>query len=122
MAKRPTPKPAIWMGSSRKDLGEFPAAVKDRMGYALFVAQQGAKHVSAKVLKGFHGAGVVEIVSSHRGGTFRTIYTVRLAGAVYVRHAFQKKSRTGRETTRSDLDVIDMRLRDAEQIAGGERA
>ena len=49
MEDRPTPKPVIWMGSSRKDFGEFPAAVKDRMGYALFVAQQGAKHRAAKV-------------------------------------------------------------------------
>ena len=122
MEERLTPKPVIWMGSSRKDFGEFPAAVKDRMGYALFVAQQGAKHHTAKPLKGYRGAGVMEIVSGHMGDTFRAIYTVQLAGIVYVLHAFQKKSKTGRGTPKADLDLVDMRLRDAEQIAGGERA
>jgi phage-related protein len=110
-------KPVIWMGSSRKDFGEFPDPVKDRMGYALYVAQQGGKHADAKPLKGFGGAGVIEIVRDNRGDTFRTIYTVRLAGAVYVLHAFQKKSKTGRETPKAETDLIERRLRDAEQIA-----
>jgi phage-related protein len=110
-------KPVIWVGSSRRDFGAFPDPVKDRMGYALFVAQQGGKHADAKPLKGYAGAGVVEIVRDHRGDTFRTIYTVRLAGVVYVLHAFQKKSKTGRETPKAEIDLIDRRLRDAERIA-----
>ena len=117
MIDTPPLKPVIWVGSSRKDFGTFPDPVKDRMGYALYVAQQGGKHADAKPLKGYAGAGVVEIVRDHRGDTFRTIYTVRLAGVVYVLHAFQKKSKTGRETPKAETDLIDSRLRDAERIA-----
>ncbi len=87
------------------------------MGYALFVAQQGGKHRDSKPLNGFGGAGVVEVVKDHRGDTFRAVYTVRFAGAVYVLHAFQKKSKTGRETTQRDMELIQQRLREAESIA-----
>jgi len=73
MIEKPPLKPVIWVGSSRKDFGAFPDPVKDRMGYALYVAQQGGKHADAKPLKGYAGAGVVEIVRDHRGDTFRTI-------------------------------------------------
>jgi len=117
MIEKPPLKPVIWVGSSRKDFGAFPDPVKDRMGYALYVAQQGGKHADAKPLKGYAGAGVVEIVRDHRGDTFRTIYTVRLAGVLYVLHAFQKKSKTGRETPKPEVDLIDSRLREAERIA-----
>jgi len=117
MTEKPLLKPVIWIGSSRKDFGAFPDSVKDHMGYALFVAQQGGKHADAKPLKGYSGAGVVEIVRDHRGDTFRTIYTVRMAGVVYVLHAFQKKSKTGRETPKAEIDLIDRRLREAVRIA-----
>src|SRR5271166_1585947 len=117
MTEKPSVKPVIWIGSSRKDFGEFPDPVKDRMGYALYVAQQGGKHADAKPLKGYGGAGVVEIVRDHRGDTFRTVYTVRLADVVYVLHAFQKKSKTGRETPKADIALIDRRLREAARIA-----
>ena len=118
MPKEPPPfKPVIRVGSSRKDFGEFPDPVKDRMGYALYVAQRGGKHADAKPLKGYSGAGVVEIVRDHEGDTFRPVYTVRLAGAVYVLHAFQKKSKTRRETPKTEMDLIHSRLRDAERIA-----
>jgi phage-related protein len=117
MRAEPTLKPVVWMGSSRKDLGAFPDPVKDRVGYALFVAQQGGKHADAKPLRGFGGAGVVEVVSDHRGDTFRAVYTIRLADVIYVLHAFQKKSKSGRETPRPDLELIAVRLRDAERLA-----
>jgi len=113
----PPLKPLIWVGSSGKDFREFPDPVKDDMGYALFVAQKGGKHEKAKPLKGFGGAGVVEIVADHRGDTFRTVYTVKLAGRIYVLHAFQKKSKTGRETPKNEIDLIKRRLALAEQIA-----
>src|SRR5271155_6076429 len=87
------------------------------MGYALYVAQCGGKHRNAKPLHGFAGAGVVEIVKDFRGDTFRAVYTLRIAGAVFVLHAFQKKSKVGIETPQRDLDLIRQRLRDAEQIA-----
>jgi phage-related protein len=90
------------------------------VGYALYAAQQGGKHRDAKPLKGFGGAGVLEIVSDFDGDTFRAVYTVRLAGSVYVLHAFQKKSRSGRVTSRADMALIASRLREAERIAKGE--
>jgi phage-related protein len=110
-------KPVIWVGSSRKDFREFPDPVQDHMGYALFVAQRGARHRDTKALSGFGGAGVVEIIKSHSGDTFRAVYTLRHVGAVYVLHAFQKKSKSGRVTPRRDMELIRQRLREAEQIA-----
>jgi|SRR5664279_3000732 len=117
MVDEPPLKPVIWSGSSRKDLRAFPEPVQDHMGYALYVAQRGGKHRDAKVLSGFGGAGVVEVVKDYRGDTFRAVYTLRYAGTVYVLHAFQKKSKTGRETPRRDMELITQRLREAEQIA-----
>ena len=71
-------KPVIWLGDSLRELKTFPAAVQDEMGYAIYLAQRGDKHMSAKPLKGL-GSGVLEVVSDHRGDTFRSVYTVRLA-------------------------------------------
>ena len=110
-------KPVVWVGSSRRDLREFPDIVQDHMGYALYVAQQGGKHRDAKTLTGIGGAGVVEIIKDYRGDTFRAVYTLRYEGAVYVLHAFQKKSKSGRATPRRDMELIKQRLREAEQIA-----
>jgi phage-related protein len=113
-------KPVHWVGSSRRDFRALPDFVKSRMGYALYVAQQGGKHRDAKPLRGFGGAGVVEIVTDFDGNTFRAVYTVRLAGAVYVLHVFQKKSRKGRATPKIEMNLIEQRLREAERIAQGE--
>ena len=109
--------PVIWVGSSRKDLRAFPGPVQDHIGYALYVAQRGGKHRDTKTLSGFGGAGVVEVVKDFRGDTFRAVYTLRYAGAVYVLHAFQKKSKTGRQTPRREIELIKQRLREAEQMA-----
>ena len=97
MTEEPSLKPVVWVGSSRRDLRAFPDPVQDHMGYAIYVAQRGGKHRDAKVLSGFSGAGVLEVVKDFRGDTFRAVYTLRYAGTVYVLHAFQKKSKTGRE-------------------------
>jgi phage-related protein len=115
--QQPPLKPVIWVGSSRKDLRGFPDSVQDHMGYALYVAQRGGKHRAAKTLGGFVGAGVVEAIADHRGDTFRTVYTVRYSDAVYVLHAFHKKSKRGGETPRHDIQLIDQRLREAERIS-----
>jgi phage-related protein len=112
-------KPVVWVGSSRKDLRAFPDEVQRHVGYALYVAQRGGKHRDTKVLSGFGGAGVVEVVTDFRGDTFRAVYTVQFAANVYVLHAFQKKSKSGRETPQRDAEVIKKRLREAEQIAKG---
>jgi phage-related protein len=117
MTTEPSLKPVIWLGSSLEDLREFPEPVQDHMGYVLYVAQRGGKHRDAKTLGGFGGAGVVEVVKDYRGDTFRAVYTVRFADSLYVLHAFQKKSKSGRETPRLDVELIKRRLRDAERIA-----
>jgi phage-related protein len=113
----PSLKPVIWIGSSRKDLREFPDPIQDHMGYALYLAQRGGKHRDTKTLSGFGGAGVVEVVKDYRSDTFLAVYALRYARAVYVLHAFQKKSKTGRETPRRDIELIKQRLREAERIA-----
>jgi phage-related protein len=115
--QQPPLKPVIWVGSSRKDLRGFSDSIQDHMGYALYVAQRGGKHRAAKTLGGFAGAGVVEAIADYRGDTFRTVYTVRYPDAVYVLHAFQKKSKRGGETPRHDIQLSDQRLREAERIS-----
>jgi phage-related protein len=107
-------KPVDWIGSSYKDFRAFPDEVQDHMGYALHLAQAGDKHQDAKPLKGFGGAGVLEIVSDHVGDTYRAVYTLKFAAAIYVLHAFQKKSKTGSKTPATDMELIAHRLRAAE--------
>jgi len=116
---KPPPKPLVWMGSTRKDLLAFPDEVKSEMGYGLYQAQLGKRHRNAKPLSGFGGADVVEMIADRRGDTFRTVYTVRFASAVYVLHAFQKKSRKGIATPQPDIKLIERRLRDAQAIEKG---
>ncbi len=108
-------KPVVWMGSSKADLRTFPEEVKDSIGFALYVAQLGGKHTDAKPLRGFGGAGVLEIIEDHHGDTFRAVYTIRLAGRVYVLHAFQKKSKAGIQTPKAAIDLIKSRLKRAEE-------
>ena len=102
----------FWVGSAKNDLLAFPEPVKDEIGLSLSVAQFGGKHPKAKPWKGA-GPGVLEIVEDHRGDTFRAVYTVKFEHAVYVLHAFQKKSPKGRKTAQADVDLIFQRLRAA---------
>lgn len=116
MAKdEPQPKPVRWIGSSREDLRMFPDDVRLRVGGALWEAQLGRKAGWAKPLRGFGGAGVLEVVDDFDGDTFRAVYTVRFAGAVYVLHAFQKKSKSGVATPRREIGLIEQRLRRAKE-------
>lgn len=108
-------KNIIWVGSSRTDLKAFPAEVKDVMGYALYQAQIGLKAPSAKPMRDFGGAGVLEIVDDHRTDTYRAVYTLKFSKFVYVLHAFQKKSKKGVATPKPDIDLIRRRLRAAEE-------
>jgi phage-related protein len=108
-------KNIVWIGSSRKDLKAFPDEIKDVMSYALYQAQLGLKARSAKPLRGFGGAGVIEIVEDHQTGTYRSVYAVKFPEVVYVLHAFQKKSKKGITTPKSDIDLIKERLRTAEE-------
>ena len=111
----PTPeKPLEWIGSSYKDLMALPDDVRRHFGFALSLAQAGDKHDDAKVLKGFGGAGVLEVVEDDAGGTYRAVYTVKFAEAVFVLHCFQKKSKRGIATPKEDMDIVHARLKIAE--------
>ena len=114
-SQQSAPKPVRWVASSKEDLSAFPNDVKTRVGGALWDAQIGLKSPAAKPLKGFGDAGVLEVVVDFDGNTFRTVYTVRFAKAVYVLHAFQKKSRRAIATPKSELDLIGARLARAKE-------
>jgi phage-related protein len=111
----PLLKPVEWISSSRDDLRKFPEDVQQMMGFALYRSQLGKKHPDAKPLKGFKGAGVLEIVEDFDGDTYRAIYTVKFEGIVYVLHAFQKKSKHGISTPKQDIDLIETRLKRAKE-------
>jgi len=107
-------RPVEWVGSSRADLKKFPAAVQDQVGFALYQAQTGLKHRDAKPLKGL-GANILEVVSRQEGNAYRTVYTVRFKEAVYVLHAFQKKSKRDIATPKQELDLVKQRLKAAQR-------
>jgi phage-related protein len=111
--KEPAFKPCLWVGSSQKDIQDFPAQVKKDIGTALMYAQAGQKAGSAKPLSGL-GAGVLEIVDDYDGDTYRCVYLLRLKGVVYVLHAFQKKSKTGIKTPPKDVEMVRSRIKLAE--------
>ena len=106
----------MWIGSSKRDLMALPVPVRKFFGHALNFAQRGDKHDAAKVLKGFGGGGVLEIVEDGRGGTYRSVYTIKFKEAVFVLHVFQKKSKHDIATPKMDTDIVRERLRVAEQL------
>ena len=110
-----TDKKLIWIGDSREKIRKFPEAVKDDLGFALHEVQRGNKPFCAKPLKGFKGAGVLEIVENYQRNTYRAVYTVRFAEIVYVLHCFQKKSKKNIKTPRQDIELIKKRLNAAEK-------
>ena len=109
-------KPLRFVGSSYQELCAFPRDVYRNIGRALMVAQLGQKAANAKPLKGFVGSGVLEVIEDHRGDTYRAIYTVRFASAIYVLHCFQKKSPRGGKVPRLNRELMEKRLRDAARI------
>lgn len=104
-------KPLEWIGGSRKDLKAMPSEVQADIGFALYQAQLGEKHEDTKPLKGFRGAGVLEVVDNFDGNTYRAVYTVRFEFAVYVLHIFQKKSKSGITTPSQDIELVEKRLK-----------
>ena len=114
MSEHRPDKPLFWIGSSLDDLKACPDEVQDSIGYSLHWAQRGGKSPDAKPLQGFGGANVLEIVESHDGETYRAVYTIRFASAVYVLHVFQKKSRKGISTPKQEIDLVQARLKRAE--------
>ena len=108
-------KAVHWIGSTREDLRDFPTEVRRDSGFALRTAQNDAKHPSAKPLQDFGGASVLEIVEHHDGDTYRAVYTVRFAEAIYVLHAFKKESKRGIKTPKKGLNLIEVRLKKAQE-------
>jgi phage-related protein len=108
-------RPVRWVGSSHKDVQSFPQPVRLEVGYALYAAQKGETDPAAKPLKGFGGRSVLEVVARNSGDTWRAVYTVRFGDAVYVLHAFQKKSNSGIATPKKEIDLIKRRLAEAER-------
>lgn len=110
-------KPLFWIGSSKKDLMALPVKVRKFFGHALDFAQRGDQHDAVKVLRGFGGAGMLEVVEDDAGGTYRAVYTVKFEEAVFVLHCFQKKSKRGIATPKADMDILRARLKLAEAMA-----
>ena len=109
-------KPCRFVGSSRKDISAMPNEVKSSIGAAIFQAQIGDEAPHVKALKGFGGRGVLEVIEDYDGDTYRAVYTVKFTTAVYVLHAFQKKSKSGIATPKHEMDLIAARLKDAEAL------
>lgn len=103
-------KDLFWVGSNKKDLSKFPGSVQETVIFALGLATEGITHHDEKVLKGFGDSGVRELRLNDRAGTFRVVYVVKFTNAIYVLHAFQKKSKKGIETTKQDIELIHQRL------------
>ena len=110
-----SPKPVIWLGDTLATLRACPQEIQDEIGYALYLAQIGAKYVGAKPLKGL-GPGVVEVIADHRSDTYRAVYTVRFSERVYVLHLFQKKSKKGITTPQSEIELVRQRLKRAAEL------
>lgn len=109
-------KSLIWIGSSKKDLLEFPEEVKQGMGYGLYLAQMGERAIQSKILKGFGGAKVIEIIDRDVTGTYRVVYTIKVSNFIFVLHAFQKKSKQGIKTPKQEIDLIKKRLVEVNKI------
>jgi phage-related protein len=107
-------KPLHFIGSSLKDLRDFPEDVRQEAGYSLYLSQIGGKAINTVPMVGFGGAKVLEVVIDDDGDTYRAIYTVKFVHAIYVLHAFQKKSKKGNETPKPDMKLIRERLKVAE--------
>jgi phage-related protein len=111
-----TPRLVVWIGSSRRDMQAMPRDVRRSFGVALYAVQIGLMPPIAKVLKGFGGAGVLELIEDDAGGTYRAVYAVNYSSAVYVLHVFQKKSKRGKQTSQRDIHLIRERLKRAGEI------
>lgn len=99
-------RPLIWVGSSRKDRRAFPDPVRKTIGFALVRAHEGVKHPSVRPMQGFGGAGVLDAIEDYAGDTYRAVYTVDFPTAVYVLHAFKKKSTRGSATPDRPMQLI----------------
>lgn len=108
-------KSLVFLGSSRKDLKDFPKPVRDDIGFDLYQVQQGKTLVSAKPFKGLHG--VMEIIERYDKDTYRAMYVAKFGDTVYVLHCFKKKSKQGIKTPKLDININSQRYKDARKLA-----
>jgi len=106
----------VWLVDSLDKLTSFPPQVRQKLGFALYQAQIGEKHESAKILHGF-AETVWQVSADDASGTYRAAYLARFLDAVYVLHAFQKKAKSGIATPRRELELIRQRLQLARKRA-----
>jgi phage-related protein len=109
------PKPIVWIGSSKQDISALPDPVKGSFGHRLLDVQQGRTPHDTKPMRQF-GGGVYELRERYDGHAYRLMYVVALRRAVYVLHAFTKKSKAGIGLPKPDADLIALRLKRAQTL------
>jgi len=118
VSKKPIqPRTLVWLVDSLDRLAGFPPSVRKKLGFALYQAQIGQQHETAKILRGYAEA-VWQVRADDSSGTYRAVYVAQLGDAIYVLHAFQKKSKAGIATPKRELDLIRQRLNLARKLAG----
>jgi phage-related protein len=118
VAEKPErPRRLIWLVDSLVRLAGFPPVIRHKLGFALYQAQIGQRHESAKMLHDFKEA-VWQVRADDPGGTYRAVYVAQLGEVIYVLHAFQKKATSGISTPQRELDLIRQRLQLARKLAG----
>jgi phage-related protein len=116
---RPAPRPLVWIGSSRDDISAMPIEVKASFGLRLYELQVGGTPLDMKPLPQF-GGGVYELRDSFEGNAYRVVYVINLGKALYVLHAFMKKSKSGIGLPKTDTALIETRLRRARELDAGK--
>jgi len=115
----PPGRPLLWIGSSKDDISQMPSAVKASFGYRLRKIQQGMPAADVKALTQF-GKGIFELREAYDTNAYRVMYVVALKKAVYVLHAFMKKSKSGIGLPKTDASLIRARLKRAQELDAGE--
>jgi len=115
----PPLRPVTWLGNSRKAIQAFPGAAQKLVGDELQLIQYGETPKDTKPFKGV-GSGILEIAVRHDRNAYRTVLAVQLGQAIYVLHAFQKKSKTGIKTPKTDIEIIQQRYKEARELAKHE--
>lgn len=115
----PVLRPLVWMGNAKRNLQAFPKGAQKLIGDELQLIQFGGMPRDARPFKGV-GSGVFEIALRYEGDAYRTVFAVQLGERIYVRHAFQKKSKKGIATPKPDVDLIKQRYKEAKEMAEHE--
>jgi phage-related protein len=113
--RTPPLRPVIWLGSSKKNIRDFPKDAQKLLGDELQLIQFGGTPKDVKPFKGI-GSGVLEIALGYASDAYRVVVAVQIGKRIYVLHAFQKKSKRGIETPKRDVDLIRRRYAEAREL------